>query len=135
MTLTGQRIEPSWSSGLLESMNMTRFWLAAPAIFALTIGGALAQTTDTTISTKTQTTLPVPAISGYSATETQKTIDSNGTTTNKTQTYNSGSGSTNSSATTSTTTPGGTQTNTTTKEQTATPYGSTTTKSTTTTTE
>ena len=32
---------------------MTRFWLAAPAVFALTIGGALAQTTDTTISLDT----------------------------------------------------------------------------------
>jgi hypothetical protein len=110
---------------------VTRFWLAAPAVFALTIGGALAQT-DTTISTRTRTTVPAPAIGSYSATETQKTTDGMGSVTSKTQTYKSGVGGTDTTATTHTVTPGGRQTKT--MEQTATPYGTATTKKSTTTT-
>src|SRR5258708_23419863 len=85
----------------LGEHDMTRFWLAVPAVCAMTIGGALAQTSTTT---STQTTVPAPATGSYSATETQKTTDGMGTVTNKTQTYNSGTRGTNTSATVNTVT-------------------------------
>jgi len=80
---------------------MTKSWLIGAAAFAMMTGAALAQSSS---SSTTTSTTGVPAVGSYGASKSQS-IDSNGTQTDKTQTYSNGIGGTNSSSTTQTTTP------------------------------
>jgi hypothetical protein len=119
---------------------MTKHLLAGISAFAMMTGVALAQglPPDTAISTQatTSTVAPVPPVVGsYSSSKTQKTIDSNGVETKKSQSYSSGANGTESSSTTRTVVPNGSQMNSY-QVQTASPTGETvTTKRTTTTIE
>jgi hypothetical protein len=67
---------------------MMKYWLAGAAAFALMSGAALAQSVSTQ-STTTVTT-PAPVVNSYSSTRTQHSTDSNGNTTDKTSSYQSG---------------------------------------------
>jgi hypothetical protein len=90
----------------MENTTMTtRYWLAGAAAFVMTAGIAAAQTSDTT----TSTTVTAPVTGAYSSSKTQTTVAPNGTQTDKSQTYDSGSGGTNAMSTTKTISPDGSQ--------------------------
>jgi hypothetical protein len=87
---------------------MTKHWFAGAAALAMLAGVAAAQTTiDTTISK----TVIAPAAGTVSSSKTQTTVKPDGTQTDKTQTYDSGSGGASSSSSTKTTAPDGSQEN------------------------
>ena len=73
--------------------EMTKFWLAGVTAFALMTSAALAQSTSSDTTTSTMFTV-APIVGTYSSSKSQKTIDGNGTETDKSQTYTSGSGGT-----------------------------------------
>ena len=81
---------------------MTKFWLIGLTAFAMMTGAALAQNLPS--NTTTSTTIVAPPVGTFSSTK-SRTIDSNGTQTDKSQTYTSGNGGTSSSTSTQTTTP------------------------------
>jgi hypothetical protein len=110
---------------------MVRYWLAGAAAFGMTTGVALAQSADTTISTQSTTSTTTP-LGSHSATRSKRTVESDGTVTDKTKIYRSGSTGTKATTNTRTTTPDGSQTSTYRHKQTATPGGATTTNKTTT---
>jgi hypothetical protein len=116
---------------------MMKYWLVGVSAFTMMTGVALAQGTlsDTTSSTQSTTTTIAPQVGAYSATKSQKTIDSNGTETDRNQSYSSSAGGSRASSSSRTTGPNGSQTNMQRDERTVSPYGdSTTTNSTSTTT-
>jgi hypothetical protein len=90
---------------------MTKYWLASTAALAMMSGVALAQTAPFDSSTTTQsttTTTVAPLIPGtFSSSKTQQTIDGNGTETDKTQTFKSGSGGTDATSSMQTKAPDG----------------------------
>jgi len=114
---------------------MIRYWLVGPAAFALMTGVALAQITWGTTTSTQSTTTTAPVTGGYSESNTQSSIDSNGTQTDKNQTYKSGPNGTNATAITQTTSQDGSQKSTTREDQNISPTGATTTDKTTTTTK
>src|SRR4051794_16882914 len=110
---------------------MTKYLLASAMALAMTAGTTFAQSTTSETTTSTQsTTVPVPG--AYSSSKSQKTLDSSGTETDKSQTYSSGSNGTKATSTTRTTGPDGSQSDTSHVEQTVSPPGDTTTTRTTT---
>jgi hypothetical protein len=115
---------------------MMKYWFAGVATFALMTGAALAQSSSSDTTTSTQSTT-VPAVGSYSSTKSQKTIDSNGTETDKSRSYTSGADGTKASSSSLTTTPDGSKLSTSHEERTAGPPTdiTTTNRSTTTTTD
>jgi len=114
---------------------MMKSLLAGIALFSLISGSALAQ--DATGSpTALAPAMSPPVVNSYSASKTEKTIDSNGIETQSTQSYSAGAGGIRSSATSQTLAPDGTPISASQEEKTETPTGqsTTTTRSTTTTT-
>jgi hypothetical protein len=90
------RLQPSPQIGsrsavlnLSEERKMTKIWLVGAAAFTMMTGVAFAQSAST--STQSTTTI-APAEGTYHSSETQKSTDSDGTATDKTQTYKSGPG-------------------------------------------
>jgi Flp pilus assembly protein TadD len=117
---------------------MTKYFLVGVAAFAMMTSAAVAQSTssDTTTSTQSTTSTVAQPLGSYSQTKTQKTIDSSGVQTDKSQTYTSGINGTTAGSSTQTTAPDGSQLSTSHEERTASPRGDlTTTNHTTTTTK
>jgi hypothetical protein len=110
---------------------MMKHWLAGATALAMMTGAAFAQgmSSDTTISTQSTTSTPVPLTGSYSSSKTQKSTDSNGAETEKNQTFTSGSGGSNASSSMRTTTPDGSQMNTYHEERAVSPPADTTTTS------
>jgi hypothetical protein len=109
---------------------MTKYFIAGVSAFAMMTGVALAQgvSSDTTTTTTQTTTSPsAPPAGSFSATKTQKTIDSTGTETDKTQTYSNGANGSNSKSSSVTTAPDGTLLNMHREERTVSPVGESTT--------
>jgi hypothetical protein len=104
---------------------MTRYWLAGAAALALMTGAVFAQgmSSDTKTSTTTTSSSTAPAAGSYSSTQTQRSIDSNGDATDKSQTYQSGASGSNASSSSRTTSPDGTQQNTYHEERSSSPSG------------
>ena len=120
---------------------MMKTLCSGAAALAMMTGVALAQgvSSDTTTSTQSTTTTTVipaaPATSTYNSSKWQKSTDSNGVQTDKSQSYSSGANGSKATSTIRTTEPDGSQTSTQRDERTISPSGDTTTnKSTTTTT-
>jgi hypothetical protein len=119
---------------------MAKLLLTSVAVFAMVTSAAFAQSTssDTTTSTQSTTTTivppPAPVLESYSTNKTQKTIESNGTETDKSQSYTNGVNGNSASSTTRTTAPDGSTLRSTHDERNASPRGDTTTTHTTTTT-
>jgi hypothetical protein len=86
---------------------MTRYWLASAAAFAMMTGVALAQGMSSQSTTSSTTSTTVPVVGSYSATETQRTIDSNGNQIDKSRSYQTGSGGSSSSSSSQATSPDG----------------------------
>jgi hypothetical protein len=115
--------------------EMTKFWLASAAAFALMTGVASAQiTSDTTTSTQSTTTT-APPVGSYNAYQTQHSTDSNGNQIDKSQTYQSGPNGTKATSATQSTSEDGAQKTTTHEDRVISPAGASTTDKTTTTTE
>src|SRR5216684_3433743 len=91
--------------------DMSRYWLASVSAFVLATGTALAQGLAPGTTTSTQTTTTAPAIGAYSSSKTERTVGSNGTVIEQTQTYRSGIGGTDATTTTRTIAPDGSQQN------------------------
>jgi hypothetical protein len=108
------------------------------AALAMMTGVAFAQgmSSDTTTSSQTSqtTTTVAPGVGTYSSSKSQKSIDSNGVETDKSQSYTSGAGGSKASTTTRTIEPDGSQTRVQHDERTVSPAGDTTTNRSTTTT-
>jgi hypothetical protein len=110
---------------------MTKFLLAGASAFALMTGAAFAQgmSTDTSTSTQSTTSTTAPVMGTYNATKSQKAIDSDGTESQKSQTYSAGMGGTKATSNSSTTSADGSQQNSSQQERTSSPMGGTTSSS------
>jgi cytoskeletal protein RodZ len=113
---------------------MTKIFLSGVAALTMMSGFAFAQSTSTDTTISTQSTTMAPVVNSYSSNKSQKTIESNGTETEKSQSYTSGASGTTSSSSTQTTAPDGSNLSSSHRERTVTPLGDTTTINRTTTT-
>jgi hypothetical protein len=90
--------------------EMTKYWLAGAAAFAMMTSVAFAQGMSSESSTSTQsTTSPVPAVGSYNSSETQHSTDSNGNATDKSKTFHSGMNGSHATSSSTTVSPDGSE--------------------------